>query len=196
MFDSVRSKLGEKLIPGNDESHFCKPTDVAVSKMDGHVFISDGYCNQRVVEFDKNGKFVKSFEDTQNPMLVVHSITLIESNERKLVCAASRETGKYVFYNLWNFGSIVNKLTKKFFLFNLLFRIVCFDSYSGNKVNEISHPKMLTVYAIKYDPINIVLHAATGENKKNVSTGFTFDASINGFGNFLNKWNTGNKVEI
>lgn len=69
---------------------------MAVSKIDGHVFVSDGYCNRRIVEFDKNGQFVKTYEDTQNPLYIVHSITLIESNERKLVCVASREKGKYV----------------------------------------------------------------------------------------------------
>lgn len=55
---------------------------------------------------------------------------------------------------------------------------------------------MLTVYAIKYDPVNNVLHAATGENKNTEATGFTFDASEKGFGNFLNEWETENKVDI
>lgn len=79
---------------GNDEGHFCKPTDVAVAESTGHVFVSDGYCNQRVVEFDKKGKFVKQFEDKSDPMLVVHSVTLVEP--LNLVCAASREQGRYV----------------------------------------------------------------------------------------------------
>lgn len=84
--------LGEAFKFGNDAKHFCKPTDVAVSKSNEHVFVSDGYCNTRVVEFDKSGKFVKSFEDTSNPMFVVHSITLIEP--LNLVCTVSREEGR------------------------------------------------------------------------------------------------------
>lgn len=38
-------ELGEKLVPGNDEKHFCKPTDVAVAK-NGDFFVADGYCNR------------------------------------------------------------------------------------------------------------------------------------------------------
>ena len=33
--------LGEKFVPGNDASHFCKPTDVAVME-DDSFFVSDG----------------------------------------------------------------------------------------------------------------------------------------------------------
>lgn len=33
--------LGEKFVSGSDETHFCKPTDVAVAA-DGNFFVSDG----------------------------------------------------------------------------------------------------------------------------------------------------------
>lgn len=33
--------LGVKLEPGNDNKHFCKPTDVAVAS-NGDFFVSDG----------------------------------------------------------------------------------------------------------------------------------------------------------
>ena len=36
---------------------FCRPTDVAWD-VQGDIFISDGYCNNRVVKYDKNGRFV------------------------------------------------------------------------------------------------------------------------------------------
>ena len=52
--------LGEKLVPGNDEKHFCKPTDVAVAS-NGYFFVADGYCNSRVLKFDPNGKLVDIF---------------------------------------------------------------------------------------------------------------------------------------
>src|SRR5438445_2464119 len=35
----------------------CRPTDVR-SDPQGNIFISDGYCNNRVVKYDKNGRFV------------------------------------------------------------------------------------------------------------------------------------------
>ena len=35
----------------------CRPTDVGWDPQ-GNIFISDGYCNNRVVKYDKNGRFV------------------------------------------------------------------------------------------------------------------------------------------
>ncbi len=45
---------------GEDETHLDKPTDMAIAP-DGHVFVSDGYGNNRVVHFDAQGKFVKAW---------------------------------------------------------------------------------------------------------------------------------------
>ncbi len=36
---------------------FCRPTDVAWDPQ-GNIFVSDGYCNNRVVKFDKDGRFL------------------------------------------------------------------------------------------------------------------------------------------
>jgi sugar lactone lactonase YvrE len=36
---------------------FCRPTDVAWDPQ-GNIFVSDGYCNNRVVKYDKNGRFL------------------------------------------------------------------------------------------------------------------------------------------
>jgi sugar lactone lactonase YvrE len=36
---------------------FCRPTDVAWDPQ-GNIFVSDGYCNNRVVKFDKTGRFL------------------------------------------------------------------------------------------------------------------------------------------
>src|SRR6202140_4363154 len=36
---------------------FCRPTDVGWDPQ-GNIFVSDGYCNNRVVKFDKNGRFL------------------------------------------------------------------------------------------------------------------------------------------
>lgn len=52
--------LGTLGTPGEDESHFNKPTDVAFTST-GDIFISDGYGNNRIVHFDRNGRFVKTW---------------------------------------------------------------------------------------------------------------------------------------
>jgi sugar lactone lactonase YvrE len=36
---------------------FCRPTDVGWDPQ-GNIFISDGYCNNRVVKYDKDGRFL------------------------------------------------------------------------------------------------------------------------------------------
>ena len=53
---SVLRSWGEAGVPGNDSTHFDKPTDVAVAE-DGSFYVSDGYGNARIVKFDANGQF-------------------------------------------------------------------------------------------------------------------------------------------
>lgn len=52
--------LGEKGKKGEDDSHFNMPTDMAITPS-GDIFVSDGYGNRRIVHFDKQGKFIKTF---------------------------------------------------------------------------------------------------------------------------------------
>ncbi|XP_043498884.1 peptidyl-alpha-hydroxyglycine alpha-amidating lyase 1 [Polistes fuscatus] len=47
--------LGEAFEPGNDKTRFCKPTAVAV-QLNGDFFVSDGYCNSRIIKFNKKGE--------------------------------------------------------------------------------------------------------------------------------------------
>ncbi|MGE0449760.1 MAG: peptidyl-alpha-hydroxyglycine alpha-amidating lyase family protein [Vicinamibacterales bacterium] len=58
--------IGTPKVPGNDETHFARPTDIAWLP-DGTFFVSDGYTNTRVVKFDRNGKYVTSWGQRGNP---------------------------------------------------------------------------------------------------------------------------------
>src|SRR6266446_6733833 len=49
-FPAGPNKPSEKYI-------FCRPTDVGWDPQ-GNIFVSDGYCNNRVVKYDKNGRFL------------------------------------------------------------------------------------------------------------------------------------------
>ncbi|ULU11427.1 hypothetical protein L5515_001185 [Caenorhabditis briggsae] len=85
--------LGEKLVPGEDDKHFCKPTDVAVAK-NGHIFVADGYCNSRILKFDSKGNLMAQInaaqEDGQpSEFAIPHSLSLIE--DMNIVCVADRE---------------------------------------------------------------------------------------------------------
>src|ERR1700758_576637 len=43
--------------PPSQKYIFCRPTDVGWDPQ-GNIFVSDGYCNNRVVKYDKDGKFL------------------------------------------------------------------------------------------------------------------------------------------
>ena len=52
--------LGTRGSAGRDQTHFDRPTDMAVTPA-GDVFVSDGYGNNRVVHFARTGRFVKEW---------------------------------------------------------------------------------------------------------------------------------------
>ncbi len=52
--------LGKRGVAGDDEATFNRPTDVAIAP-GGEIFVSDGYGNNRIVKFTKDGKFVKAW---------------------------------------------------------------------------------------------------------------------------------------
>ncbi|BFZ02406.1 hypothetical protein BsWGS_05445 [Bradybaena similaris] len=95
--------LGEQFVPGSDDTHFCKPTDVAVAS-NGEFFISDGYCNSRILKFSKDAKVIAQWGTqttsenlTPFTLNIPHSVTLVE--ELDLVCVADRENNRALCYN-------------------------------------------------------------------------------------------------
>ena len=84
----IKMTLGEAFVPGHDEKHFCKPTDVAVSNDGSAIFVADGYCNSRLVKFDAKGNFARqySMKTDEKQLLIPHSLDLI--------CVADRENGR------------------------------------------------------------------------------------------------------
>ena len=49
--------LGHYEEPGWDEGHFNGPADMAIGE-NGDIFVADGYWNQRVVKFNKDGEYL------------------------------------------------------------------------------------------------------------------------------------------
>lgn len=98
--------LGEKFVPGNDDTHFCKPTHVAVAS-NGDFYVADGYCNSRVLKFSKDGKVIGTFgkdtagdnagADSPLNLNVPHSLALVESLD--LLCVADRNNERVMCYN-------------------------------------------------------------------------------------------------
>jgi DNA-binding beta-propeller fold protein YncE len=56
----VLMTIGTPDQPGEDQTHMNQPNDVAFAA-NGDIYVSDGYGNDRVVVFDKNGKFVRAW---------------------------------------------------------------------------------------------------------------------------------------
>lgn len=56
----VQLVLGRRDSAGEESWLFNRPTDVAWGK-NGEIYVSDGYGNARVVKFDRNGNFMKSW---------------------------------------------------------------------------------------------------------------------------------------
>lgn len=59
--DGILLELGEAFTPGSDVNHFCQPTDVAVDAETGDIFVSDGYCNARILKFSANGRYLSQW---------------------------------------------------------------------------------------------------------------------------------------
>lgn len=94
-FDQPDLVLGEAFIPGSDDKHFCKPTDVAIAST-GVIYISDGYCNSRVVIFSAIGQYLAEI-GRSDKMIIPHSLSLLEVED--LLCVADRENGRIMCYN-------------------------------------------------------------------------------------------------
>lgn len=101
--------LGTKFVPGNDDTHFCKPTDVAILS-NGDFFVSDGYCNSRIIKFDINGQKLMewgrnilqgSFDGTgltAYTFSIPHALAVAE--EKETLFLADRENGRILSFNI------------------------------------------------------------------------------------------------
>lgn len=91
--------LGTPGKPGEDETHFNGPTDMAVTPAGG-IFITDGYGNRRVVQFDAQGKFVKAwgqYGGGPGQFCLPHQIVL---DSRGTLYTADRNSGRIQLFDL------------------------------------------------------------------------------------------------
>uniref|UniRef100_A0A672MZN1 Peptidylglycine alpha-amidating monooxygenase n=1 Tax=Sinocyclocheilus grahami TaxID=75366 RepID=A0A672MZN1_SINGR len=122
--------LGEAFEPGSDKKHFCQPTDVAVDPVTGNVYVSDGYCNSRILKFSPEGKYIShwgagsSDRKRRASFLIPHSLTFLPDKQE--LCVADRDHG----------------------------RIQCFMADTGEFVKEIKKEQFGgEVFAIAYSPV-------------------------------------------
>lgn len=87
--------VGDVPDPSQD---FCGATDVAFAQ-NGHVFVSDGYCNARVIEYDAGGKKVREWGKRGSgpgEFNVVHSIAV---GPQGYIYVADRENGRLQWFD-------------------------------------------------------------------------------------------------
>ncbi|XP_048383206.2 peptidyl-glycine alpha-amidating monooxygenase A isoform X4 [Stegostoma tigrinum] len=135
--------LGEAFQPGSDSNHFCQPTDVVVDPTRGNFYVSDGYCNSRIIQFSPEGEFVMQWGEESSlsgipkpgQFFIPHSLTFVPILDQ--LCVADRENG----------------------------RIQCFVAQSGQFLREIQHPEFGSrLFAVSYTADNGGLfYAVNGE---------------------------------
>uniref|UniRef100_A0A671VQY3 Peptidylglycine alpha-amidating monooxygenase n=1 Tax=Sparus aurata TaxID=8175 RepID=A0A671VQY3_SPAAU len=140
--DRTLLALGEAFTPGSDSNHFCQPTDVAVDTETGNIFVSDGYCNARILKFSADGKYLSEWgagsSDRRRriPFRIPHSLVFLPNKQE--VCVADRENG----------------------------RIQCFIAETGEFVKEVKKEEFGgEVFAITYSPAgNGLIFAVNGDS--------------------------------
>ncbi|CAG2100721.1 unnamed protein product [Medioppia subpectinata] len=115
--------------------------DVAISSS-GIVYISDGYCNSRIMIFSPEGHFITQFGLSES-MAVPHSLTLLENED--LICVADRENRRILCYTAGLSG----------------------ERRPGKLVFNVQHKLMGKVYAV--DHIGDILIAVNGPEANGVA---------------------------
>jgi len=85
--------LGQKDYHGNDHSHFDGPDDVAFGKS-GEIYVADGEGNSRIVEFDRDGNFLRDWRMKGSNEGEFHLPHTIATNTRGLAYVGDRENAR------------------------------------------------------------------------------------------------------
>ena len=69
--------IGDYLSPGKADYKFCKPTDVLIDDATNDIYVSDGYCNSRIVRYSKELGFTNLIMRVLNETLLIKIIKKI-----------------------------------------------------------------------------------------------------------------------
>jgi DNA-binding beta-propeller fold protein YncE len=133
-------------IPDSDRA-FCGATDVAFSPIgNGHIYVADGYCNGRVIEYDASGNKVAewgSLGTGPGEFDLVHGIAVGPDGN---IYVADRENGRIQWFDLQ--GNFVGERKYGGQLYN-----VTFDA--DGQLWASVHPKGVSLneesYVVKLD---------------------------------------------
>lgn len=148
--------LGTRFEPGNDDTHFCKPTGVAVMTS-GEFFVSDGYCNARIIKYSADGKILYQFGKQSKynyfdlsslpapgTFSIPHALTLAD-NEGE-VCVADRENGRVQCFTT-TLGKFARQF--KFDAWGKRLFSVSYSPANGGKIFAVNGPSLLGTQKLK-----------------------------------------------
>ncbi|XP_015592580.1 peptidyl-alpha-hydroxyglycine alpha-amidating lyase 2 [Cephus cinctus] len=97
--------MGHRFEPGEDLSHFCQPTSVAVAPT-GEIVVADGYCNSRIMVFNSVGGVREVIPRPGDfvALRVPHSLAIMPENRD--VCVADRENMRVICLDVGLDGSV------------------------------------------------------------------------------------------
>jgi DNA-binding beta-propeller fold protein YncE len=95
---------------------FCGATDIAFGKP-GHVFVTDGYCNARVIEYDTDGIKVREWGEHGTGLGEFHLVHSIAIGPDQNLYIADRENGRVQWFDQsgrylgeWDYGGQLHSL--------------------------------------------------------------------------------------
>lgn len=173
-------KLGTRFVSGKDDDHFCKPTGVAVLTS-GEFFVSDGYCNSRIIKYSADGKLLLQYgkQSREGTFVIPHALTLAE--DRGEVCVADRENGRVLCYTTADL-----RFTRQFKDNGWGSRIfsVSYTPAFGGKLFAVNGPVMLNTQKVLAFEVNFTTgKLLSGFSPKNQGFSNPHDivASVDGF---------------
>jgi len=90
--------LGVRGEKGEDQTHFNMPTDMAITPA-GDIFVTDGYGNRRIVHFDQDGNFIKTWGEygsAPGQFVLPHAIVV---DSQGILYVADRNSGRIQLFN-------------------------------------------------------------------------------------------------
>ena len=98
--------LGEKGVPGWDETHFGRPQDVAFLP-DGRVLVADGLDNHRVVILDKDAKYIGEFGGFGTEPGQFNGVHSVAAGPNNMVYALDRSGGRINTFRLTDDPAVI-----------------------------------------------------------------------------------------
>ncbi|KAG7168660.1 Peptidyl-glycine alpha-amidating monooxygenase-like [Homarus americanus] len=182
---------GQPLLTLGTRTHFCKPTGIAVLN-NGEFFVSDGYCNARVIKYSADGKFLFQFGERSvgsigsylgNPdpgtFNIPHALALAE--DKGELCVADRENGRVQCFTIEQ-----GKFTRQF-QYDAWGGRVFSLSYTpafGGKLFTVNGPQMFGLQKLSVFEVSFTsreLQGAFSPNNQGLSQPHDVVASVDGF---------------